>query len=70
VDWQIHYDKDEFERIKQVAERIRDNSDALIVIGIGGSYLGVKAAIDALVHSFHNQVNNKTQVYFEKVDEI
>ncbi|MDQ0862333.1 glucose-6-phosphate isomerase [Bacillus sp. V2I10] len=64
VDWQIHYDKDEFGRIKQVAERIRDNSDALIVIGIGGSYLGAKAAIDALAHSFHNQMNNKTQVYF------
>ncbi|MFD4932212.1 glucose-6-phosphate isomerase [Peribacillus butanolivorans] len=64
VDLQIHYDKDEFERIKQVAERIRDNSDALIVIGVGGSYLGARAAIEALTHSFHNQVNNTTQVYF------
>ncbi|MEJ9232129.1 glucose-6-phosphate isomerase [Peribacillus butanolivorans] len=64
VDLQIHYDKDEFERIKQVAERIRDNSDALIVIGVGGSYLGARAAIEALAHSFHNQVNNTTQVYF------
>lgn len=59
-----NYDKGEFSRIKQAAERIRSNSDALIVIGIGGSYLGARAAIEALSHSFHNQMNNTTQVYF------
>ncbi|MGM0878798.1 MAG: glucose-6-phosphate isomerase [Bacillota bacterium] len=64
VDLPLHYDKEEFARIKQAAERIRDHSDALIVIGIGGSYLGAKAAIEALSHSFHNQMNDKTQVYF------
>ncbi|MED1625144.1 glucose-6-phosphate isomerase [Bacillus pseudomycoides] len=64
VDLPFNYDKGEFSRIKQAAERIRSNSDALIVIGIGGSYLGARAAIEALSHSFHNQMNNTTQVYF------
>ncbi|MEN1937440.1 glucose-6-phosphate isomerase [Paenibacillus sp. 102] len=64
VDLPLNYDKDEFSRIKQAAERIRSNSDALIVIGIGGSYLGARAAIEALSHTFHNQMNDMTQVYF------
>ncbi len=58
------YDKDEFSRIKKAAERIRQSSDALIVIGIGGSYLGARAAIEALSHTFHNQMNGNTQIYF------
>ena len=58
------YDKEEFSRIKKAAERIRSHSDALIVIGIGGSYLGARAAIEALSHSFHNQMNGNTQIYF------
>jgi len=58
------YDKEEFARIKTAAERIRSNSDALIVIGIGGSYLGARAAIEALSHTFHNQMGNTTQIYF------
>ncbi|WP_264737852.1 glucose-6-phosphate isomerase [Cytobacillus firmus] len=58
------YDKDEFARIKAAAERIRSNSEALIVIGIGGSYLGARAAIEALSHTFHNQMGSKTQIYF------
>lgn len=64
VDLPINYDKNEFDRIKQAAERIKNQSDALIVIGIGGSYLGARAAIEALSHSFHNQMKDKTQVYF------
>ncbi|EID43606.1 glucose-6-phosphate isomerase B [Parageobacillus thermoglucosidasius TNO-09.020] len=64
VDWPIRYDKDEFARIKQAAERIREQSDALVVIGIGGSYLGARAAIEALSHTFHNQMSNATQIYF------
>ena len=48
------YDKEEFERIKKAAQKIRSNSDVLIVIGIGGSYLGAKAAIDMLTNSFYN----------------
>ena len=48
------YDKAEFTRIKAAAEKIRSDSDALVVIGIGGSYLGARAAIEALTHSFYN----------------
>lgn len=58
------YDKEEFARIKKAAERIRKSSDALIVIGIGGSYLGARAAIEALTHSFYNQMKGNTQIYF------
>lgn len=64
VDLPLNYDKDEFARIKQAADRIKSNSDALIVIGIGGSYLGARSAIEALSHTFHNQMSDKTQVYF------
>ncbi|MCQ6281205.1 glucose-6-phosphate isomerase [Bacillus sp. EB600] len=64
VDWPLSFDKDEFSRIKQVAERIQSHSEALVVIGIGGSYLGARATIEALSHSFHNQMSQTTQVYF------
>lgn len=50
----FEYDKQEFARIRQAAGRIRSDSDALVVIGIGGSYLGARAAIEMLQHSFHN----------------
>jgi glucose-6-phosphate isomerase len=62
------YDKAEFARIKVAAEKIRSDSDALIVIGIGGSYLGARAAIEALSHSFYNLLpksERKTpEIYF------
>ena len=64
VDLPLTYDREEFSRIKQAAKRIQNQSDALIVIGIGGSYLGARSAIEALSHTFHNQMNDKTQVYF------
>lgn len=64
VDLPHNYDKDEFARIKAAAERIRSNSDALVVIGIGGSYLGARAAIEALSHTFHNQMKDNTEIYF------
>ena len=48
------YDKEEFERIKRSAEKIKNDSEVLIVIGIGGSYLGAKAAIDMLSNNFYN----------------
>jgi glucose-6-phosphate isomerase len=54
VDLPLNYDKEEFNRIKAAAEKIKSDSDVLIVIGIGGSYLGAKAAIDLLSHSFYN----------------
>ena len=56
VDLPEDYDKTEFTRIKKAAEKIRKDSDALIVIGIGGSYLGARAAIEMLSHSFYNNL--------------
>ena len=52
VDLPENYDKEEFERIKKAAEKIKSDSDVLLVIGIGGSYLGARAAIEMLSHSF------------------
>ncbi|MBO4940662.1 MAG: glucose-6-phosphate isomerase [Clostridia bacterium] len=57
------YDKEEFARIKDAARRIRENSDVLVVIGIGGSYLGAKAAIDFLTGPFFNYTAD-TQILF------
>lgn len=57
VDLPVNYDKDEFVRIKKAAEKIRSNSDVLVVIGIGGSYLGARAAIEMLQHSFCNALD-------------
>ncbi|TWI58085.1 glucose-6-phosphate isomerase [Halalkalibacter nanhaiisediminis] len=64
VDLPLNYDKEEFARVKDAASRIRSHSDALIVIGIGGSYLGARSAIEALSHSFHNQIEGYTEVYY------
>jgi glucose-6-phosphate isomerase len=50
----INYNRDEFAKIKEAADKIKSDSQALIVIGIGGSYLGARAAIEALSHSFFN----------------
>ena len=50
------YDKEEFGRIKDAAEKIKSNSDVLLVIGIGGSYLGARAAIEMCSHSFRNNL--------------
>ncbi|MBQ6362336.1 MAG: glucose-6-phosphate isomerase [Lachnospiraceae bacterium] len=64
----VDYDKEEFARIKTAAEKIRKQSDVLIVIGIGGSYLGARAAIEFLQHSFYNVVGSKIrkapEIYF------
>lgn len=51
------YDKEEFARIKKAAEKIKGDSDVLLVIGIGGSYLGARAAIEFLRHDFYNTVS-------------
>jgi len=63
-----NYDRDEFSRIIKAAERIRENSDVLLVIGIGGSYLGARAAIESLSHSFYNMLpkekRNEPEIYF------
>ena len=59
------YDKEEFERIKKAAEKIRNDSEVLVVIGIGGSYLGARAAIEFLGSPFYNNLDsNKLKVYF------
>lgn len=62
------YDKVEFERIKKAAEKIQSDSDAFVVIGIGGSYLGARAAIEMLSHSFYNLLpkskRNAPEIYF------
>lgn len=68
VDLPTDYDKEEFARIKKAAEKIQSDSDVLVVIGIGGSYLGARAAIEMLNHSFYNildKEDRKTpQVFF------
>lgn len=68
VDLPVDYDKEEFARIKKAAEKIRSDSDVLVVIGIGGSYLGARAAIEMLSHSFANAVSkelrNGPQIFY------
>ena len=59
IDLPVNYDKEEFMRIQKAAEQIRSDSDVLLVIGIGGSYLGARAAIDFLGHSFANVVSKE-----------
>ncbi|PIC63507.1 glucose-6-phosphate isomerase [Sporosarcina sp. P13] len=54
LDLPTTYDKNEFDRIQKTAVKIKETSDVLLVIGIGGSYLGARAAIEMLNHSFHN----------------
>jgi glucose-6-phosphate isomerase len=68
VDLPTNYDKEEFARIKKCAEKIKSDSDVLLVIGIGGSYLGARAAIEMLNHSFYNTLpkekRNTPQIIF------
>ncbi|MGB4589812.1 MAG: glucose-6-phosphate isomerase [Clostridiaceae bacterium] len=68
VDLPINYDKEEFNRVHQAAERIKSDSDVLIVIGLGGSYLGAKAAIEMLSHTFYNGLSKEKrktpEIYF------
>lgn len=59
IDLPVDYDKEEFARIQTAAKKIRQDSDVLIVAGIGGSYLGARAAIEALNHSFFNVLSNE-----------
>ncbi|MCM3714096.1 glucose-6-phosphate isomerase [Alkalihalobacillus oceani] len=68
VDLPSAYDREEFSRIQAAAEKIKSDSDVLLVIGIGGSYLGARAAIEALQHSFYNLLGKEErkapQVFF------
>ncbi len=56
IDLPVDYDKEEFDRIKKAAEKIQSDSEVLVVIGIGGSYLGARAAIEFLRHGFYNNI--------------
>ena len=68
IDLPVDYDKEEFARIKEAAERIKGDSEVLLVIGIGGSYLGARAAIEFLRHNFYNMVSKEIrktpEIYF------
>lgn len=68
IDLPVNYDKEEFARMKQAAAKIQKDSDVLLVVGIGGSYLGARAAIEFLTHSFYNvldKADRKTpEIYF------
>jgi len=68
IDLPVDYDKEEFARIKKAADKICSDSEVLIVIGIGGSYLGARAAIEFLRHSFYNsvakEIRKTPEIYF------
>lgn len=68
LDLPVDYDKDEFERVKAAAEKIKANSKVLVVIGIGGSYLGARAVIEALTGTFYNNLSGADretpEIYF------
>ena len=68
LDLPVNYDKEEFSRIKKAAEKIKSNSEVLVVIGIGGSYLGAKSAIEFLSHTFYNNLPKENrkgpEIYF------
>lgn len=68
IDLPIAYDKEEFARIEKAAEKIKKDSEVFLVIGIGGSYLGARAAIEFLRHSFYNSVSTEIrktpEIYF------
>lgn len=59
IDLPVDYDKEEFARIQKAAEKIQSDSEVLLVIGIGGSYLGARAAIEFLRHNFYNMVSKE-----------
>ena len=68
LDLPVDYDKEEFARIKEAAKKIQGDSEVLLVIGIGGSYLGARAAIDFLRHGFYNivskEIRKTPEIYF------
>ncbi len=68
IDLPVDYDKEEFARIQKAAAKIQGDSEVLLVIGIGGSYLGARAAIEFLRHSFYNSVSKEIrktpEIYF------
>lgn len=63
IELPTNYDKEEFARIKKAANKIQKDSDVLVVIGIGGSYLGARAVIDSLSHTFYNSMPEEKRKY-------
>ncbi len=63
IELPTNYDKEEFTRIKKAASKIQKDSDVLVVIGIGGSYLGARAVIDSLSHTFYNSMPESKRKY-------
>ena len=63
VELPTNYDKKEFARIKKATKKIKKESDILVVIGIGGSYLGARAVIEALTHTFYNMLPDKQRKF-------
>ncbi len=63
LDYPKTYDVDEFNRMKACAKKIQENSDILVVVGIGGSYLGARAVIEALNHSFFNELSDEKRKF-------
>ena len=61
IDLPVDYDKEEFARIIKAADKIKNDSEVLLVIGIGGSYLGARAAIEFLRHNFYNTVSKEVR---------
>lgn len=59
LDYPKNYDKEEFDRVKESAKKIQSDSDILVVVGIGGSYLGARAVIEALTHSFYGELEDR-----------
>ena len=68
IDLPVNYDREEFARIKKAAKKIQGDSDVLLVIGIGGSYLGARAAVEFLRHGFYNEMTKESrktpQIYY------
>ena len=64
LDLPVNYDKEEFARIKEAAAKIRSDSDVLLVAGIGGSYLGARAVVEAVKGQFHNETDDGVKIYF------
>ena len=64
IDLPVDYDKEEFARIKAAAAKIRENSDVLVVAGIGGSYLGARAVVEAVKGMYHNELEDGLKIYF------
>ena len=64
LDLPVNYDKEELARIKEAAKKIREDSDVLLVAGIGGSYLGARAVVEAVKGLYHNDTEDGLKIYF------